>query len=115
MVLSNSVFFVFCPVFGSGQSLFPCASPMKFATVFGACLGKSSHFILPMLVSKIASGFAAASAVPATNGFALVTSEVEPAFVEAAFVPDLVVADFVVPAVFVVPLCAAPLFAAVVP
>src|SRR5437879_5225285 len=51
--------FITLPVFGSVHSFVPSANPMKFATVLCACLGKRVHFILPIEVSKMASGSAA--------------------------------------------------------
>src|SRR4051812_5045692 len=78
MVLSKSgTPLVSFPVAGFVHSLVPLASPIKFATVFGACLGKSVHFNFPSEVSKMASGSAAGfsagfAAAPATVGFALV-------------------------------------------
>ena len=74
--------FITLPVFGSVHSFVPSANPIKFATVLGACLGKRVHFILPIEVSKIASGSAAgvvglvavdlAAPVVAVLGFAAV-------------------------------------------
>src|ERR1051326_3266999 len=52
---------------GLTQSLVPLAKPIKFATPMGALSGKSSHFILPTVVSITAVGPVGRGGVGATD------------------------------------------------
>src|ERR1043166_7064961 len=56
MLPSYSRRFVFSPVRWSVHSLVPVASPIKFFTVLGALVGKSSHVRSPAVVWKTAVG-----------------------------------------------------------